>query len=411
MLRRFASGDIDGWVALYAEDYLLVEHRKLGWVETDKPGHRAITESMFSTALDVRNEVDEVFAGDDRVIAFSSAFRGHAPEGGGEFEIPSGLVMVVEDGLVQRVDRFEPEDRAGMLARYAELAGSRPAVLGDRPPERAVARLCRRWTTGHLDELVALFTDDVVRVDHRTLGYEQAHGRNGIRETYLAMFGVSDEVRIEPREVLACDERVLVLRATLRGTAAQGGGQFATPCGYLFVVTDGRIERLEQFEPDARQAMIARYTQLGGGQEPLGDRPAERWIAEYAVRRFTLRDLEGFVEGYADDVVMIDHQKLGWTATGVTDKQSVRNWAESIWSASLDSRFDVDKVVACDERMVVCEAAIRGHSVDGGGAFEIANISVYVVQNEQLRRVEVYAPDDPGAALARFAELGEGGAR
>jgi ketosteroid isomerase-like protein len=122
-------------------------------------------------------------------------------------------------------------------------------VLGDRPPEREVARLCRRWTTVEVDALVELFTDDVVRVDHRTLGYDEAHGRDGIRETYTMMFEVSAEVHVHPEELLACDDRVLALRATLRGKAAEGGGEFATPCGYLFVVTDGRIQRLERSNP------------------------------------------------------------------------------------------------------------------------------------------------------------------
>src|SRR5439155_27047113 len=120
-------------------------------------------------------------------------------------------------------------------------------------PERVVARLCRRWTAADIETLIGLFTDDVVRVDHRTLGYDEAHGRDGIRDTYATMLDVSSEVHIDPQEVLACDDRVLVLLATLRGTAAEGGGEHATPCGHLFVVTDDRVQRQEQVESDLRK--------------------------------------------------------------------------------------------------------------------------------------------------------------
>ena len=42
--------------------------------------------------------------------------------------------------------------------------------------------------TGTIGEpLIGLFADDVVRVDHRSLGYDEAHGRDGIRDVLRSL--------------------------------------------------------------------------------------------------------------------------------------------------------------------------------------------------------------------------------
>ena len=261
--------------------------------------------------------------------------------------------------------------------------------------------MCRRWTPASVDELVELFTDDVVRVDHRSLGYEEAHRREGIREVYEAMLGVSAEVHIDPEEVLACDDRVLVLSATLRSTAAEGGGEFATPCGYLFVVAEGRVQRLEQFEPDDRQKMIARYAELGGGLGPLGDRPPERFLAEF-FRRAAAQDVDGYTELFSDQYVEIDHRSLPWDEHGKAD---ARTRLQGFMTSASDVRFEVEEVLACDDRAVAMSLSIRGTSADGGGPYKIAYCIVCVIEGELLRSVDRYGLDDRRAALARYAEL------
>jgi ketosteroid isomerase-like protein len=240
-----------------------------------------------------------------------------------------------------------------------------------------------------------------VRVDHRSLGYEEAHGREGIREIYSEMLGVCAEVHIEPDEVLACDDRVLVFRATLRGSAADGGGEFATPCGYLFSAAEGRVQRLEQFEPDDRQAMLARYAELGGGLGPLGDRPPERFVREL-VRRVAGHGVDAAIDLIADDEVTVDHRRFGWSET---DKRGRLGVLASMLAASLDVRFEVDEVLACDDRVIAICCAFRGHSADGGGAFEIAIGLVYVVEDALLCRADRYEYEDREAMLARFTEL------
>jgi hypothetical protein len=105
-----------------------------------------------------------------------------------------------------------------------------------------------------------VWADALVVVDHRGLGWDKVQGLEALRENIRSAMQMWPDVRVEVDEVLACDERVIAFRDP-------------------FVVADGSIHRLEQFEPDARQAMIALFAELVRGQAPLGDRPPERHVA------------------------------------------------------------------------------------------------------------------------------------
>jgi hypothetical protein len=74
-------------------------------------------------------------------------------------------------------------------------------------------------------------------------------------------------------EVLACDDRLVAFTMTWRGSGADGGGELALPIGNVYVVEGGRVAHLDQYDPDDRRAMIARYAELGGGSDPSATTP------------------------------------------------------------------------------------------------------------------------------------------
>jgi ketosteroid isomerase-like protein len=120
--RLFAAGDMDALRTMYAPDAWLVDHRPFGYLgelhgADDVLG---IARTSREAGPDVRFEVDETLACDDRVIALRCAFRGHGIKAG-EFESPWCLVTVVEDGLLLSLEVYEPDDPEAALARYAEL--------------------------------------------------------------------------------------------------------------------------------------------------------------------------------------------------------------------------------------------------------------------------------------------------
>jgi ketosteroid isomerase-like protein len=272
-MRRYAEHDLEGLLALYAEQFVLVDHRRLGWSELR--GHdtlRLVYESVFKESPDVRGDVDEVLACDDRVIAMREGYRGHGTRAGA-FESLFGNVTVVEDGVALSVDHYEYEDDAAILRRYHELGGY-PVAFGDRPPERAVAALYRSVISGDLEGIGALHADDAVVLDHRALPWEAARGRSAIVRLHASGLSAFPDLWLDVVEVLACDSRVLALRSKLRGHGVEGGGEMEVPIGGVVVVEEELVVRMELFEIDDRRAMLARYAELGGGRDPAALAPS-----------------------------------------------------------------------------------------------------------------------------------------
>ena len=260
-MRRYAGHDIDGLLALYAEEFVLTDHRRVGW--SALRGHemlRVTYESVFGESPDIRGEVDEVLACDDRVIAMREGYRGHGTQAGA-FESLFGCVTVVEDGVAISVDHYEYDDDAAMLRRYHELGGY-PTAFGDRPPELVLAAMYRHVSTGDLDGVGALHAEDAVVLDHRALPWEAARGRAAVVRLHESGLSAFPDLWLDVVEVLACDDAVLALRSKLRGHGIEGGGEMEVPVGGVIAVEDGQVVRMELFEIDDRAAMLARFEEL-----------------------------------------------------------------------------------------------------------------------------------------------------
>ena len=406
--RRFDAHDLDGLFELYAEDWLEVDHRKIGWGE--RRGRDAALEQLRSvfTSPDVRVEVDDVLACDERVIALRVTSRGTASEGGGEFELPLGIVEVIEAGRWKSADFYEHDDDAAMVARYAELGGGQ-GPLGNRPPERYYAEYVRRFATHDIEVLLELLSEDWVVVDHRTLGGEDVRGRDGAREVFQSVLAVSPDIRYEIDEVLACDERVIALRIAYRGHAneSDGSGEFASIFGYVAAIEDGRAVSVDQYDHDDRESMIARYVELGGGLAALGDRAPERWWARYA-RLFAARELDPALALFAaEGCEFLDRRRFGWETGG---QERAAAHLRTSWAGSTDIRVEVEEVLACDERVIALRLNWQGTTskATGGGRFVLPVGAVSVIESGRAVRWEQFESEDREAMLARYAELGGG---
>jgi hypothetical protein len=122
--RRYNEHDLDAFMELFAEEWILVDHRTLGWEDVlGREVCRALTKSVFAVSPDVRFAIDEVLACDERVVAFRASYNGHGLGGGGAFAFLGGFVTVVEDGHSISVDQYEYDEEMAMLSRYRVLAG------------------------------------------------------------------------------------------------------------------------------------------------------------------------------------------------------------------------------------------------------------------------------------------------
>jgi hypothetical protein len=177
---------------------------------------------------------------------------------------------VVENGLMCRYELYEPDNRQAIIARFAELGGGQ-GPLGDRPPERNLAAYCRCFAAGDLEGLVALHADDFRRVDHRCLGWEASERTDQQQVLFESFFAAGSDMWWQVDEALACDDRVIALMATLHGTSREGSGPFEIPFGLVAVIEDGRRTEEHLYQPDDRQAMLARYAELGSTTTPASE--------------------------------------------------------------------------------------------------------------------------------------------
>jgi class 3 adenylate cyclase/ketosteroid isomerase-like protein/tetratricopeptide (TPR) repeat protein len=408
MVRRWATGSVDAVLELYADDWRLVDHSHFGWGEL-----RGLDEAREALGMLVRSgpthlTVTEKLSGDDRVLAFTGILPGSAP--GPALEpgpdqltdeaLAMGFVIVVEDGRLVEQHTYEPDARERMLADYARLGG-RPGVLGHRAPERAVAAFCRPWTPGEADELLGLFPDDVLLVDHRD-GESWVFGSAGLRRRYTELLERVRVLHVAPDEVLACDDRVIALRATSRGADRNRGGE-VTAAEYVLVVEDGRVVRVERYQPHDTAAVLARYAELGGSHTGLGDRPPERLFAELLRRSAgggSVRELFG------EDFLMVDHRRLGWE--DVTGAGSAVELLASLTAMAPDMQVVVDDVLACDDRVIAAVTTARGTAAQGGGPLMLVVGWLVTVRDGRVERAELFEPEDRASMVARYAELGGG---
>ena len=309
-------------------------------------------------------------------------------------------------GMWRSTDFYEPDDHEAMLARFAELSGERqePRVS---PPEAWFDEFQRRWNAHDRDALLEIYGEDWVMTDRRTLAlWEQVRGKEEMAVLNDSALSMWPDARFELDEVLARDERMIAVRGKWFGSGVAGSGESALAIGGVWVIESGLAVSGDVYDPDDRQAIIARYVELGGGLERFGDRPPERVLAEYARRyaRFT-QEPEPYLELHCEDFSMIDRRQLAlWEE--VRGRDGAGAIARSAFAACADLRLEVDEVLVCDNRVIALRGSFRGHALDGRGEVEVPMGSVVVLEDGLLKQIEQYEPEDREGMLTRYRELG-----
>ena len=394
--------DLDGIPARLAEEWAQVDHRAIGLHDYDKEQLAIEARGTWDAAADIRIEVDEVLAADERVFAGICTYRGtaNADAGGGRFEVSVGFLADSDGELCTRAEWFEADDRDAILARYGELSAA-----GE--PESEVLRLARevitRWNAHDVERCVELYAEDGEQLDHRSLGGEPVRGHPALREAHRTAFEVFPDSRVRLDEVLAHGEQVIAYLVTFRATspdAAGGEGELAQ--GGVGLFEDGKVVRLEAFDADDMAGIIGRYVELGGSVLQLGDRPPERHFEEWA-RRFLARDLESLRELYAPDCWLVDHRPFSYFGE-LRGVENVLEMARSTLTSNLGARWGIDEVLACDDQVIAARCTWYGKGIKAGD-FAVSWGFVSVIKDGQNLGLDVYDADDRDAMLARFAEL------
>jgi len=157
--------------------------------------------------------------------------------------------------------RDAPESPLGRVAGSLGV----PPELADLPPLRYYAEYGRRYDSQDLDAFIELFAEGWQTVDHRAGGWGSPIGREACRVLTASVFAVSPDVRFTVDEVLACDERVVAMRASYHGSGIGGRGRFAFEAGFVTVVADDCSISVDVYEYEDNDAMLARFAELTAG--------------------------------------------------------------------------------------------------------------------------------------------------
>jgi ketosteroid isomerase-like protein len=128
-------------------------------------------------------------------------------------------------------------------------------------PERVLARLCRGVNSRDWDAVADLYTEDFVSADHRPLGWEPMRGGRAMADFYRSWVEVVPDVQLRVT-LLAGDDEHAVGQYVGWGHAADGGGEMEYVTINAVSLRDGRIRRLERFDPGDEAAALARLEEL-----------------------------------------------------------------------------------------------------------------------------------------------------
>jgi ketosteroid isomerase-like protein len=232
------EGDIDGFLALHAEDVELITGPE--WPEPSVRGKAAVARyaEEWRSAWDQLEMVLEPIVSNGELVACHGAWETRGAASGVAGTLPFGLLFTIRDGLVVR-QRWcrEPEEAE------AELNLEQVRRMGDL------------WNEGRFDEMFELYSEDVEVItdpswpEPSTRGKEEAvRGGERWREAW-------ERITLDPQQVEANGDKVLV-QGVWDTQGAQSGIGGTIPFGMVLTMGGGLLARQEWFmDPaEARRA-------------------------------------------------------------------------------------------------------------------------------------------------------------
>ena len=389
------------WSTLLGPDFpefTQVDHRQLGWPTVDRQGWVATMQQYVELVPDLVMVVRNFHTRGNAALTTLDPI-GTTSDGSAVAWSAHTVMAEGSDGVI-RMETFDLDDFAAALARLDELGAAAPADPRHPRAENTATRtrdqVLTLFNTGRFDEARAMLTDDLERVDRRTvvsmpttLGLDDFVEAS--RASLEAGFTHQSQIPIAVR-----GDRLELSRVTLRSAV----GYELVFLSIIEIDESGRVRGTTSFDEDAPEAAVAeldaRYiTGEGAPHAPM----LETAIRTLAALR--AEDWTTLTSRLTDDFDFVDHRQLSnppLDRAGYVAMQ--RMFAEQIRRRMLVRTFHpVDDAFLCTFEVTGTDA--------GGGAFEWVFHLVSTFDGEdRLARSELFDEDDFPAALARLDELG-----
>jgi ketosteroid isomerase-like protein len=342
---------------------------------------------------DVRVVPFRIEAQTEHLLAMLYGGHGTAADGG-ELEIALGAIWEVRDGRVVRQEAFAPDDREGLMRRFGELAREREleqTVIG-----RLHLEYMRSFNERDWERYRQLFHEDCVAVDHRRVAGWDAENADQLIATMRAWAEMSPDARTFNLRVDALTPHLIA--GAMVGRGKVDGAEFELAFGIVWEERDGRLARIEGFEPEDRDAIMRRFEELVRRGE-LEQTIIGRVQLDY-MSAFNDRDWAGLRAALHDEFVSVDHRRLGWD---IQDAQQITEMLMSWAELSADARLASPEIHAYAEHLLA--GLFLGSGTVDGADFEVA--LGFVVKERDGRFVwqELFDPDDRDGIMRCFEEL------
>ena len=389
--------DWDRVRAAHAVDAVRIDHRP--GRRNDLPGRDRIVEFWQSVPLESLVMTPFVERA-PWLLATHLVLRGTHEGSAWEAAVDEIIVLDAAGRLLQ-IEGFEPDDGSALLARLDELEAQgppSPVAVSPLPAARTDAfhdALRRRdW-----ERIAALCAPDVVATDRRRLVGTEVETPEGVVHAWRSI-GASDTTW-EP--VTQVGDWLSAVRNTMRGRDRRGI-EWETVFDAIMVFDRlGRAVRYEPFDPDDRDALLARVDELRAAGPPatLTERTARRWEAALATRDITA--LEAL---YMPDAVYVDHRPVA-RDDRLAGAEAHRALLRGITAMGPDTRRTSETIAARGDRHRISRMSWSGHD-DHGGPWELITLAVVRVSEDgRLWLTEMFAPEDERLAHERLDELAD----
>ena len=389
LVEAFPERDWEAFAAAYTPDFVMYDHRPLGWDTMNRATYVESLRTLVEMAPDVRFRVDHVKRS-QRAVFVSGMWVGTRE--GGAFEAPRSSVMELDArGRICRIDLYNLDQLDAALARFAEL---RPDPL--RIPPNAAMRACER----HVRALEA--RDWKAQEAWIAPGFILDDRRRGILLTF-------------DRDQLIAGERVIAKGETRRHpTVLATAGDRLVLEHVRFTgpgdAVDFEIENLSLTEIDAEERYVAVVAFDADDRRAANKEMLERFARGEAAsipfdfqRALVDRDLDRCRAVLPDDFVFDDHRRTGMGRLEGADEYIAAMAA--LFELSPDVLIEVMYYVAVEKHGFVAVAHTFGTLAATGGEFEFVVVQLAHVRDGQPVGGELFEIEDIDAALARFVAL------